>query len=423
MKRTILSAGPEMAQDNALLREVIAFVNRMYKIDKDTNARSPCGLPVSLHAEHQPTVMGWSTTQKTTLRDYVVSSKADGTRQLVGFFETNKGSKAFFVDRDWNVHLLNASFPPRFYEGTLLDVERIDQGLNDPTTSPHIPLMLIFDVIALFGKRLSHLSYMTRLQEGHYALDVLARRRDAKSEEKKLEPALVWLLNPPALSLCRECHGMSGMRKLEMFQLDNCLWAVKPCYMACMTALVLAQPLPFATDGLVYTPTSDHIPLFRSPQIFKWKPSHQQTVDFAVLIMTDKTVIPLDMMTKPNPFRALRKGDTVGLFVKTRTRALELYASTRVGAEIACSHPSPVPDQMWICDQCAAVNPTVSISCLQCQKWSRTLSIFECMWDVRHFMWRLIKLRTDKGEPNAKVVADDVVQSLVENVKPWTWWT
>ena len=205
---------------------------------------------------------------------YNVTDKADGLRCLL--FVADNG-RIFLVDGGGRVYATGKQAADKAVAGTVLDGEWIRRNRK--------------------GGRVSH----------YYAFDILAHKGNTQIAG---EPFMIAgdMLGATAASVATRHAVMTAVvtgalgTAAQMVRgvppQENIQFGVKTfrpaaggsgtdIFMKCAGAtLEDAKSAPYNTDGLIFTPNSAPLPLGRGtwPEQLKWKPPHENTIDFLVLV-------------------------------------------------------------------------------------------------------------------------------------------
>jgi hypothetical protein len=338
-----------MAFNNGFtMSEVVRrFVFKAYGVPYAESGPLPMGLPASLGRKDLGTVWGNQGEQ------YGASCKADGERFLCGAMQhpiRGGGTEqlTFRVDRNGKGISLRWPMLPLAFQGTLVDGELVmsDQG----------PILWLFDCVALCGKDVSRAPYHHRLAALVHFLHHIVQA----------EKSFPWpVAAPSAVPL--------GPQAQMFVQVPGYTLAVKPLWyhtdLSSMQRWTQQMKHMLPTDngrGVVWTPIQQPVPIFRAPNMFKWKPVH--TMDFLVQQVPNSHEL-MDLMVCES------KND-VGRFARV-------------------PFSTHTPDMQVLPNR-----------------------IYECQWDRTQKTWVLMTLREDKMKPNARHTSELTCQHIAENV---TW--
>lgn len=222
------------------------FVFSEYGLEPDKGPL-PLGQPSSLLKADLPRLRGVDPEHYV---QYVVSPKADGDREVLGWFKWKDQSVAFHMNRKGRAKKLPVAlqYPKKaLFLGTLLDAEMITVGDRVQ--------VWIFDVISINGHNVRDRAYHFRLAG---AVGWLQSLMGADTL-----PAPKAVLPVPRVSI-------GGW---DLF--------VKPIW--ALEHLDRARAWKhLADDGMVFTPLTKAVSTYRSREVFKWKPLQKHTVDFLV---------------------------------------------------------------------------------------------------------------------------------------------
>jgi len=285
---------------------------------------------------------------------YVVSAKLDGTR----YFLLTHEATMWFIDR--NTHVWQGPRNPRLlgpYDGALLDVELCYGGCGGAGggDTDAAPLLYVVDAVAWGRRSIRDLPLEKRLQ--------------------RVAPLVQFL--------------QGNVRARDFFRVEVQEYAPMNAAAECVKRYVGRQreeeaggrESPF--DGLVFTPSEGGYALGRSFTLLKWKPPRKNTVDLQL--------------------RKRREGDN-----PFETRALYSTdcglddAGTVVGLPSPDDEPSLYETEAPIVECCAEhIAPLGGdpVTGRPCQA-----------------VWRYVRLRADKNEPNVHWVVNRIVDTLSEGI-------
>ena len=212
-------------------------------------------------------------------KDYTVTDKADGIRNLLLFIPYNKSSKnceLYLINRQNNVKKLGIKAPAE-YSYTIVDGELITKDINNKT----IQLYMAFDIYYLKGESVMPLNLIERVggfdHEGH--LQQLLR---------ELKPNLIKSENNPFVFDVKKFYfGNSLSDKKDDTIFLRCRDILNKKHM---------EGYPYHIDGLIFTPVQEGVwgkgdvpkKQLRWESVFKWKPPEENSIDFLVKIENDK---------------------------------------------------------------------------------------------------------------------------------------
>jgi hypothetical protein len=231
------------------------FVFGVYGLDDLSTSEKciPMGLPTSLMKKDLPTVWGSVIDHYC---QYVVSPKANGSRELLGWFGWNQTQVAFMMNRSGRAKKITWKVHSAAWHGTLLDAEVIQEDGK--------MYVWVFDALMVNGNSVRLKPYHLRLAAAHTFLQDLPAPQDQ------------WNSNP--LHTVLEHHYFVHVS-------PTCWVSVKPIWyhtdvIHAMKWANVQQGLP--EDGMVYTPLTKAAPMYRSMFVFKWKEAKKHTIDFLV---------------------------------------------------------------------------------------------------------------------------------------------
>jgi hypothetical protein len=350
---------------------------------------------------------------------YSVCEKSDGDRHLLLVLpNTVHGhGKVLLVDRSFRFWQLQGALPSlrrpvgdSFAERsvgcvmadeiarggpTLLDGELIDRPVVDGlpvTVGGPTKVFLVFDAIHVNGRRTADEKLLQRLRYIGESVRLPLREDERRRRERGLQ--LVPLL----------CLGKTFRPASELLS----IWGmVRDCDASTIHGVPLASPTTRVyvdgervnlNDGLVFTPNEGgYLDLLRGTNprtgaspLFKWKPLHDNTVDF-VIRRSDLTAV-----AEPSP---------VTLWIGDYGHKLSPVARCDVTPEKALELLAAVPKDEVVVECCVVA-----------ADWTLVRAAFE----RREFFpsWEIVKLRADKARPNFIKTAWSTLEVLSENVQP-----
>lgn len=206
--------------------------------------RNPAPQPSSLERQHFPLLLQ---------NDYMVADKSDGARFVLFLTRAAGREVAVLVDRKLKLFQIPVAASKSFFAGSMFDGELVDaNGFH---------VFLVFDAVAVKGVYVGEESLLSRLALVRNTFDLEG------SPTQSAEQAAA-LAKRGKVVCGGSAHGLS--------------FRPKPCYVMRQLDTLLRQmpTLPYAVDGLVFTPvhaaicTGTHATAFK----FKWK----HTIDVEV---------------------------------------------------------------------------------------------------------------------------------------------
>ena len=200
--------------------------------------RNPAPLPVSLERRH---------CQELLQQDYMVSDKSDGTRYVLFLVQVKDTQYAVLIDRKLSLHQVPVAAARSHFKGSIYDGELV--------TSQDADAYLVFDCFAHKGEFVGGEDYCTRLSLIRGAMDLEGCQ--VSSPEEATQQA------SRGKVIC------GGSRRGLQFR-------PKPCFqLRQLDTLLRKIPLlPYATDGLIFTPVHAPISFGTWHAAFKFKTSH-----------------------------------------------------------------------------------------------------------------------------------------------------
>jgi hypothetical protein len=228
------------------------FVNKVCDM-KLSNKSFSGGLPVSISSSLLPRIAG---IHPETYLEYTLSYKADGQRQYLGFICIDGEFISFLQNRDGTFQNIVLELYDIAYEGTLFDVERLD----DDT-------LLIFDCASIHGNVCRDEFYPNRLELARACLQTIHEMCGYKSQVVRKTTKYEYKSNYKDIIVTTPCWKMkvkalfySG--EIQMLPLE---WIYKD-------------------DGFIWTLATSSFHTYHGHKlsVLKWKPPHRITIDFMV---------------------------------------------------------------------------------------------------------------------------------------------
>ncbi|KAJ6597049.1 mRNA capping enzyme, catalytic domain-containing protein [Mycena vulgaris] len=340
---------PPRTEQEAWLKEQVA---RICQVD---HHRFPGSQPVSF-AQHD--------LAKLESQDFWVCEKSDGMRVLL-FVHTDLSSASqmvYLIDRKNDYYELQGLFFPHHenpqmpLQNTIVDGELVVDV--DPRTNHETLRFLAFDCLAVNNQNI-----MSRPLDKRYG-----RLKD-------------WFYKP--FAKMKKDH--SHVTKTHPFDIQ-----VKGITMSYHAEQVFADMpnLQHGNDGLIYTCVNTPYTPGTDPNILKWKPPSENSIDFKLVLRFP----PLQDNPSQPDFRAKP------VFL------LHVWCGGDRGAAKYEQY-----DQMYVDDE----------------EWEKMKSsgeqyddrIVEVCWDPSHNHWRMMRPRDDKPNGNHRSVVENIIQSIADGVE------
>lgn len=294
------------------------FVMSVYKL-KQASSVLPMGMPASLFKKDLPTV--WAMTEPYVT--YVASPKADGVRMLLGCLK----GQGFMMNRSEAFE----TAPWFRTEGdTLLDCEVCDK------------LIWIFDALCVNGHNIIHTAYHMRLSAAAELVGTLSNT----FERFRAQPNRSVLPKP-------------GYYTFTPFRM-----AIKPIWPVHELAALMdwCNHMNIGFDGIVYTPLTRPAPMFRTVDMFKWKPVEQCTVDFLIrrVNATHMDLFVVDEKCKEELFARIESNETI-----LDGRVYECQWSGRQWCVVKLRHDKKIPNAKFTVEQ-TCLNISEKLSWMDC---------------------------------------------------------
>jgi mRNA guanylyltransferase len=212
--------------------------------------RNPCAQPVSLERKHIPALRSGN---------YVVADKSDGCRYTLFFCEEKGHNFSFLVDRKMCFYQIPVAASRRVFQGSIFDGELVTARTPQSGKS-HV--FLVFDVVAFRGSNAIH------KQNLHKRLEVIRGAFDLNGRVVTSPDEATAIAKEGKIICGGNAHGLSFRPKMcfPMNQMD--------------TLVRQTHLLPYATDGLIFTPVDEPVIVGTAERTYKLKDMH--TVDLEV---------------------------------------------------------------------------------------------------------------------------------------------
>lgn len=228
----------------ALAAELLESYHHLWEVAPYAD-RNPASQPISLERAHFPLLQS---------RDYVVSDKSDGVRFVLYLARAGGQEMAVMVDRKLKLYQVPVAAARSNFKGSIFDGELVAiQGAH---------IFLIFDVVAHKGSNAIAKKPLTRRLELIRAIFDLDGPSPVTSPEAAAEQARAGKI------VCGgSAHGLSFRPKpcFQLQQLD--------------TLLRRLPTLPYAVDGLIFTPVDDPVRAGGHETLLKLKWRHSVDVE------------------------------------------------------------------------------------------------------------------------------------------------
>ncbi|CAL1705163.1 unnamed protein product [Somion occarium] len=331
---------------------------------KSTVARL-CGLDHERFPGSQPVSFSSKDLQKLESQDFWVAEKSDGVRVLL-FVNTDlqtKDQAVYLIDRHNSFRMLNGIFFPHFetpsmpLRNTIVDGELVIDV--DPKTKREILRYLVFDCLVVDDRNIM-----------------------AKNLEKRYGHLQEWFYKPYAKML-KEFPQMAILQPFEI--------QVKPVKLSYHVDDVFNIDIPnlqHGNDGLIYTSVNTPYVPGTDPNILKWKPPSENSIDFKLILR----------------FPSL----------PARPRDPDFYAKPVFELHVWCGDRNGIPQyEMY------------DVLRVEDDEWDRMKAsgeqlderIVEVHWDPAKECWRLMRFRDDKPAGNHKTVVDAIIKSIADGVE------
>ena len=266
--------------------------------------------PTTLQLEHIQHIHTSSSSSGSTFNirnNYSVTDKADGERKLL--FVSPTTGKVYLLDTTMNVVFTGRVVKEEKQWNSLLDGEHIKRNREGQIINKY----KAFDIYYWSGKSKRELAFYEPYVIDHTTTTEGGRKEKAEDYEERLRLPLMqkwirnvaWTTSPDAPGQRQQQQQQAVATKSTDFTLEAKTFLTTyemDIFEACKEIWEAIQhpAYEYETDGLIFTPThtgvgADRVgiagPLhkFTWKSALKWKPPHQNTVDFLVRIKHDAT--------------------------------------------------------------------------------------------------------------------------------------
>ncbi|KAK3368177.1 mRNA capping enzyme alpha subunit-like protein [Podospora didyma] len=305
--------------------------------------------------------------------DYYVCEKSDGIRYLLYLTTDENGAEThYLIDRKndyWWIHQRNLHFPlpadrSDFHKGTLVDGELVLDAMPDGRKEPKF---LVFDLLALDGKA-----------------DLLAKPLDKRLgyfKEHVMKPYKKLFQEFPAEA------------QFQAFQVE--MKEMQFSYGIQMMFRDVIPNLRHENDGLIFTCRASSYQFGTDPHILKWKPPHDNTIDFR-LRLEFPTVEPTEEE------RAGEDGTTEPFvdYDSVPTARLLVFDGKDKPPQVF-KEPLYLTEAEW--EELKSLGDPLQDRVVEC-----------CLDDEKR--WRLYRFRDDKNEANHSSTVYSVLDSIRDGV-------
>lgn len=314
----------------------------------------------------QPVSFGKKDLEKLEKQDYWVCEKSDGIRVLLLVCTINVDQTVYLIDRHSTYRAVSGLFFPHHEDprmplrNTLVDGELVLD--EDPRTHQRTLRYLAFDCLVVDNQ------------------NVMSRPLDKRYGRLK-----EWFYKPH-MKMLREFPNMAQEQPFEVKVKDlSFSYGIEKIFNVDIPAL------HHGNDGLIYTCVNAPYTPGTDPNILKWKPPEENSIDFKLVLRFP-----------PNPSNPSQPD-----FHRKPLFALYVWTGDKQGM------PQYEPfDVMHVTDE----------------EWERLKEsgeqiderIVEVVWNTQEEHWRMLRFRDDKPNGNHKSVVDNIIQSIAEGVEKET---
>ena len=228
-----------------LARELLVQYHRLWNAAHFA-ARNPAPQPVSLEREHLPLLRE---------RPYLVADKSDGVRYVLLLARAQDRELSVLVDRKLSLYQVPVAASRAYFAGSLFDGELVSCG------GTHV--FLVFDAMACKGSMAIGREPLLK------RLELLRAVFDLEGTTPAAPEAAAALAKRGKIVCGGSAHGLS--------------FRPKPCFQLKQLDTLLRQlpQLPYAVDGLVFSPADEPVRTGTHETMFKLKWKHTIDVEVA----------------------------------------------------------------------------------------------------------------------------------------------
>ncbi len=324
------------------------------------------------------------------LKGYTVTDKADGERHLM------------YIDTDGHVYLINNRMNIRYtglvnlnYKNSVLDGEYITRDIfGNP-----IKLFAIFDIYYENGKQIAHLPLVSKQNEGSSRL---------KEMNKVAEKG--------------NFHGIKGFDVVvkEFLYSDNIFNDAH--YILNKFELNVEK---YKTDGLIFTPCELKVGAIQQDgavqlggtwmKVLKWKPPHENTIDFLVKVDKNAQGEPLILSTDISLAKSLtlHVGFKRQYTEKITPQKFLLKQITKSDLDAYIQVPFRPPEEIYsnVSKTLVELDMKNSMVCKDNSKIDDN-TVVEFSYNIDDKMWKPLRVRKDKTSGNDYLTAVSIWRSI-----------
>jgi len=323
------------------------FVNKTCNIPL-SNTSFPGGLPISISRQMLRRVNGLYSNM---YLEYVLSYKADGQRQYLGFICIEGEFITFLQERNGHFKKIDLKVYPIAYEGTLFDVELLEDNT-----------LLIFDCACINGNICQAEFYPNRLELARVFLHTSKQECRIFSSE-----------------IARNRIDGEYKSNYKDIIIRSKSWNLKVKAIFYASAISkLPSKWIYKDDGFIWTLATSKFHVYRCEKhsVLKWKPPDRITVDFIITANTMDIEFYKDITEIP-------------------THLSDIYRSKTGSHKLLINHDDKV---IWF----SSMNTDVKYG------------VYECSWDSGKKKWYIELARLDKTHGNSLNTVVNTLENIEE---------
>jgi len=300
--------------------------------------------------------------------EYLITEKTDGQRYLLLFVNIENKNMCILLDRKFNAYLMDPQAPPELYtgNGTCFDGELVDFN-NESMNSKKTNAFYIFDCISICGMNVRTQKFSQRIHHVNHLLKSV----------------------PLQCSLFKMCLKTFWHKSQisELFQ-------------------SIETREFYKTDGLIFMPENTKIKSSRQHDLFKWKPTEENTIDFHIK-RTPNTIDEFTFYIYCVESKKLEPVQTVIIKDPFKLQIIQMGVHEDIFKNVLKDSQGNSTNLLKMFKVPKVPNVP---------KINHSLFIFECKYDPVSQLWDIIKFRNDKHHPNDSITYRNTVVNIQENI-------